>query len=564
MSALVTARRFFVITLILSLALSAAAQLPTEERRRHRVELELGPDGGDGFGPPPSPPPNFFGPLPTPFLDWYDAEYIRVVDFDGSISPDILMPFYTGASTDIPPEVQQDFLPEAGWELLYNHISTDVYFPVPFFAIYNKYRGIARYFYFYNNSVTFQHLSFGILARGSAETSLLNSRGDFDLADASRAREPFLVTMNTETLGVSGPARHHWHYFEAPFSYDSAIDSVSTNHIRFDWFARGTDISEVEITGVQQGSLKGTIELSGSSNFLALGGLSFNKSSTSNTSATFGTVKAKSGSSSKDGFFADLGAKIAKQTKTSVATQIGKLGGQLVSSAAELLGSPFSSIIKKFLGGNSATNPGSVSLQMDTKIELDGTITLQNQIFNQTLKVPGTTYTITDNVVIPAYDEPLGVMNLAATPKLRYSEVFSDPLGFAGLGTRTQYYHLTGDALDLVINPAIEGDIEITDVSPRLLYYTNYSGPTDLGRFRYAQTLRHDGHTHIDSDPDFDLWFAGHNGMTLEFMYRQEPWVAWQDQVHHGIVVEVTVAYEVLSSGEELFWRRTFRPEFVQ
>ena len=110
----------------------------------------------------------------SPVFEWWDTTSISLL----GINSPVTLPWYNGASTQIPSYMLHNYRPEDGWEMVYNYcINTSPgEIGKNYIIFYNKLTGILRVFYYNNNNVTSASTTFwGINV--SQTTSLLNAAG---------------------------------------------------------------------------------------------------------------------------------------------------------------------------------------------------------------------------------------------------------------------------------------------------------------------------------------------------------------------------------------------------
>ena len=88
----------------------------------------------------------------SPVFDWWDTTTISL----SGINNPVTLPWYNGASTQIPYYMLDDYKPEDGWEMVYNYcIDTPPGEEGKYYLLfYNKFTGILRVFYYNNHDVT--------------------------------------------------------------------------------------------------------------------------------------------------------------------------------------------------------------------------------------------------------------------------------------------------------------------------------------------------------------------------------------------------------------------------
>ncbi len=299
------------------------------------------------------------------------------------------LPWQSQSGSFIDASILSDYKKNDGWELVYNTFNPTV---IPtatsqpagglYFALYNRYRGIIRYYLYipsglFGNSTNIEH-GLSIYSDNNTKSKMLNFDG-VDIVDASVNTPAFTKTNNTGVAVGGG-----WYAMQYQIAYDPAFSSTSYPHLGFTWNSRTVNISQILLAGTQQGSISGNI---------------------TQQSSGFGWAGAL--------INGILGA--AEIYGTAGAGFSGTMGSNLTSAATGGLAGNVTGFFSGIFGGNS-NNTQEVDLTMNTTISLNGTLTSSQPLVPNSLVFPGQTVANTIGAPTPLYPNPLGVFNLTGKP----------------------------------------------------------------------------------------------------------------------------------------------------
>jgi hypothetical protein len=518
------------------------------------------------------------GPLFTQDWDWEAVNEVHY-EHDGVVDT-VLLPWIPGAATDIPLDIALDHKKADGWVLLYNFMDGElkdlqgqpalIDYPNAFFALYNKYRGIIRFFYLHKKETTYSDFTYGLMMETlSGGTTLLNFAGDFAKADEEPLRYPSLQKANIAKFGTSGPILGHWHHFDVELAYDPQIAKRSYADINIRWLGRGTDTQDLKLDGKIEGTILGTVDVAGNNtNLLNIGSLTFNTGRVDNFNTSININQAGTASDK-------VSVKAEKQQDNFIKTELQKLAKQLLqkglNGVKDYAISKLTKIFNSFIGGsddNNNTPTDNVNLRLNADIHLTGTMKLEQPVLEQTLKVSGTQYTNTDGVVVPFYDLPLGVLTLSATPEVIWQEWFEYGL-YDNEYCYLQHYALNPNSFAVVLNPNVDKELRIKTVQEFLYYYQTYSGATLLQGIlgRFPDYL---GAALVDSDPNNTLYEGSTALFTLYRNVYPIPYQMWADGsltngVDQKVVVRIVVELERIDdpTAGPIVWSKTYRPKYT-
>ena len=212
---------------------------------------------------------------------------------------------------------------------------------------------------------------------------------------------------------------------QCEFAYDPNIVPTTSYHPPQFWFyVNGVDIAAVDLGGGQQGTLKGTIGTASSSNLFSTITNSALKPLGTGVLAAVGTKyfdihydpglgQYLTGSNNNIGLNNAIFTSVQKGLNSALSTATSSLPGGVVN------------ILSAIIGGKSGTGPQAVSLNLSTKISLQGSITSSFSFPSSPMPnyLPGSIKTDTEGNYyvqgyVPLYNKPLGVFNLSTTPTI--------------------------------------------------------------------------------------------------------------------------------------------------
>jgi hypothetical protein len=349
-------------------------------------------------------------------------------------SPVVYVPWRSNGGTPLDPGIVDDYHKSDGWELVYNSFAPDN-FPTAgtagvmatssgqpagglYFALYNRYRGILRYYLYippglFGSSTQISH-GLGIYTTGNT-SKMLNFEG-VDIVDPSNNSTGFTKT-NKDGVSVTGG----WYAMQYQLAYDPAFANTSYPNPGFSWNSRSVSITQIYSEGVEIGSLKGTIVTP--------------KPDFNWATAALGVVEAV-GTATLDP---------ASNIKI-VAGLAGAASGGLSGSAQGVLDGVFGSASSQ-----------TVDLSLSSNITTNGTATTFQPYELNAMPFPGQNLGTT-NGVPPLITHPLGLFNLSDRPTVYVHSVRTAVTGPSGSGYRYDYtYSFDAAALQLLIqkNPSI-------------------------------------------------------------------------------------------------------------
>ncbi|MFP2928634.1 hypothetical protein ACLESO_26250 [Pyxidicoccus sp. 3LG] len=310
----------------------------------------------------------------------------------------VQLPFFTSGhplATD-----QKDMYPADGWMLVYRDFGTPTSAPaMPFFALYNKYKGTLRFMYYNANSLAYTAYRAELSFRSPTSTAGLMTFTDTvktTLADYDKAKQDdFMGRM---------AINHGWAWADFTlFGYDPSAHPDAKLHLEL----HGLDISTVQLEG--QLNLNQVIDSS--------------SPSASNTNA-FASLKDAYNAGHK--YYKDVNAqKAALQARVKKEQDSTAADPWWVGPAAAFLGSTAASaapyiasimgLVKFFMGGKTGA-PRREPMNFEGSLTLQGNITLVQQIDMGDFALnPGPA---APDFYRPVQTIPWGVFNLTQKPTI--------------------------------------------------------------------------------------------------------------------------------------------------
>lgn len=374
----------------------------------------------------------------SPSFDWENNTYINLPN----IGDNIILPWYGGASTQIPTDILKDYKKRDGWVMLYNFCTPTASGKIdaskPYFIFYNVFTGQLRPFVYFNNNVTSGDMTLCQLSF-NASTRLTNDFDSLVVAyDKGTSINNTQYVSNLTRVSTKSISRG-WNCFDMDMAvYDPDIAS-KTIGMNIDLY----DMQNFDFDG------KGDITLNSEGTIVSI---------THNTSFPLG-----------------LGSLVAKgiNAGASALSKLLHISEKAQGGVASAISSGANKLVNKFVGKKTTSMDSSF-----VKISTTGTETLTGKLTSSSqsnvsslsqLMVPGSKlsslYALT-----PSYNEPLGVWYLKSTPTIKV--VYKSPSfvkddsnippvhGEGGSRyTRMRVYFTFGigndKPVDVVLNPAI-------------------------------------------------------------------------------------------------------------
>jgi hypothetical protein len=368
--------------------------------------------------------------IPAFPLNWETADYMPTPS-----GTTILVPWANGSVKGFSSDIWYDYNISDGWALVYNVFNTSSLPANPWFALYNKYRGLLRIYVYVttNGFTTSTYMTSGLnLAPNAVSSSMLNYIGQ-DIVN---------VTTNQPTISKAEPtqlATGAWYASQYEIAYDPKIATSTFQQLGLNWTLKWTSISQVSLGGTQQGTLNGTIStpatkfnlgntlMNGALELTGLGILQANKGGASDFSQNTLGLPAKAFKAIQDG---------------------------LTSGLQGVVKNLFNGIF-----GGSSANTQEVNLTLNTEIKLDGTLS-ENGAFipdpGLGFGIPGISNSQSASGYIPLYNNPMGIYNLSSTPIINIHTIKTKITDETG--TYYEYnnvYNVNASSINYLWNPTV-------------------------------------------------------------------------------------------------------------
>lgn len=425
------------------------------------------------------------------YFDWYKYENIEIVNPYLNRTTYLSLPWAPGSSDNggIPKEwmdentfnpnfSQRFYSPDKGWVLVYSNIKQNS--AAKYFALYNKYTGILRFFFYSIGSSSGSGTSaslWGIAVDKS--TSLMNFTYMFSKASNEKISAPSIITTPEGSIvGGSyksiGYKENMWYGLELECAYDPSLSK--SNHC---FYIKGWGVNDISLTGTgtTTGTITGTIKTNvpNSNSF----NLSLNNMLNTTSSTTTIIADKESGSEvlgktidagiqKNDKFFKGLWGDIQKNASKWITTGL-QAGAQkglaaILSSGGSVIADAAGGLLNSLIGGGKKESISKVDLALNatTDIKISGTSNTVGWGLISALPIPGSS---TNQYNQPIYNKLLGVWNLKEAPFI--SSNISATEYWVGSRSNPQYlqyatyrhsYQLGG--LEIELNPEIENEFE--------------------------------------------------------------------------------------------------------
>lgn len=410
--------------------------------------------------------PNKMAAIPTHVFDWETADYMPTP----AGSPPILVPWASGSNQLFPNEIAFDYKKADGWNLIYNTFSPTQLTSPNFFALYNKYRGIIR-FYLYlppGSPYASSYFSDGLGISGGYPSSIMNFSKE--IIDPENVIKSVTKIQNYQILSTGA-----WYACQYELAYDRYIANANHENLNFVWNVSSTNLSQVMLNGTSNGTLTGTVGTAGSGGF-NLGSLLGNLGNTAIHVAGFQGVKALNLPKSKV-----FGTDVTKSIEDGIK---GGLSGAVKGF--------FSAIL-----GGAATSPQVVDLKLQVETNLTGSITNNTGILSTTLAMPGSAnansvgYILSYNKILGAFDFSVAPILFVANQKVPINEFPGTEIKYID-DYSVAYHHGLLNEFRPITNPEVTNDgttVKVTRIDVLVPYkqkYANYGRPsekTTIGSF---------------------------------------------------------------------------------
>lgn len=372
------------------------------------------------------------------------------------------LPWYNGATTQIPNFILEDYKKEDGWEMLYNLLNSTEN-GQNYLVFYNKFTGVIRNYYFLADNIG--EGNNGMWGLGmSNDNSLLNNTGYFAKPIDEPSRDPLATSTNISISGATKSVSRGWNAFDTEVTFDP---NAANKTVKMRMLSYNTNISQVNLTGDISLSSDGTIVSMGSKN---------GAQDIANSAAKLSGAGAKSWITDKLTKESDKGKAVIKLLK-------GSLADIASGGVTKLVGAGINLLFGSFIGrqGQETSTTQKLEFKTNGTLSLNGTISFNsaNNVSSvANLYTPGTQLT-SDNFLLPCYNKKLGVWNLQTSPVVYTSRTIYLGGESNGSGIYSRGYDLDRNSVKVVMNPDLLPEIESYEVKSDLLYYSVFHNKKD-------------------------------------------------------------------------------------
>jgi hypothetical protein len=333
------------------------------------------------------------GPIPSYNFDWTSTTYMPSATPPPGVNQ-VPMPWNSG-TTAIDPNLAPDFLPADGWSLVYNTFTPTTQLGDPnytyFFALYNVYRGLLRFYLWQPaSSVATSYINHGLAVYGNS-SPMINFNAE-DVSNITTPQQSFAEVLNQQINSAQGT----WFAFQYEITYDNNVASSTFPNLGLTWNSDWVNVTADSLNGSSTGTITGDVGKAGSTSFPLASLLST--------------------------------AVVTVLGSLNYATFLGIVGTAVASSAAGNSTNPYTTavnnglggLVKGFfsaiLGGSSAGSQQAVNLNINTQIKLTGTSISNGGMVNTKLAIPGQSNSQTADGLTPYFNNVMGVFNLSNAP----------------------------------------------------------------------------------------------------------------------------------------------------
>lgn len=455
---------------------------------------------------------------------------------------DVIPPWGSAVAVYATDNIRFDHFTRDGWVVVYNTFDVQQTNARPVLILYNKYRGNLRWWW-WNDQVPAgpsNYLTYALMIDGN-NTSALNFAGEFAKNYAVRSSHPFVVKTNSASFN-QGLLNQAWYYFDTQFAYDPQITGQPQASYSLAMNGWATSESKIKLSGDINGTINGTINGSGKGVNL-FGSLIGSITSTSYENAvTVMDNGAKADASLKNKINTAIGGGLSDAIKSSL--------NQLATQGLQILSSPLSNLFGSIISSD-PTPQQKVELNLAAKINVSGDITTDVPAVKFTGAIPGTTRGDPSGY-LPYYNETLGLFNLAAPPVVRWKVVTGLYPPPSGGQKDVQYFSVTPS---VVLNPAIAGEVTLSQVTASLIYIKTYSGKETFTNSNYLASTNFTNWA-VVNNVFGNVWY----GFSAPYAIRYDYWSGIPEQ---NIVVRVKFTVSPTNGSPPVEVVKLYKPTFV-
>ncbi len=193
------------------------------------------------------------GAIPCVTWNWEGTS-----DYMQTLTPNTLLkPWASGSSILYDQTIRYDYKSADGWSLLYNNFDPTIALPgQPFFALYNKYRGMLRFYFWIpsNSYTTSNYLEEYIRTSGSSSSTTIFNAASQEITDPSVSRN-FSESIKPYAIPSSGG----WYVSQFQVAYDKDLSSKHYYDIGLLMDLKFWQITDEKLESTSVGSATGEI-----------------------------------------------------------------------------------------------------------------------------------------------------------------------------------------------------------------------------------------------------------------------------------------------------------------
>ena len=377
-----------------------------------------------------------------------------------------------------------------GWRLVYSNL-LDKTQSHKYFAIYNRYTGIMRMFFYAIESYSGDGTTstfVGFHVKGNS--SLLNFAFNPPLAmdkvqtDASTFFSPLWSVSSGFGNNSVGYRGNRWYGIEVECAYESQLQTSNTIVANI-W---GTNLELTTTTGTSSGTIEGNIQTTYSNNPSLALNFTTNQTQSSSVSSTLNVSYNDAGVElgekmeteivdKKNSFFEDLWNGLKNDLPELASKGIKEGISSIFSAGGSFATKAIGKLAQNILGISSgpSTSTSKVDLGIQMSVASESQTEQQKDIWGaQGIPLPGGT------IVNELFDEKLGVWNIQQTPKVyidMYAYSYFWPWNLAPNQTKPRAYEIEFKYYfspnTLVVNPSLLQEFEVRNLTQDVVFTNN-------------------------------------------------------------------------------------------
>jgi len=359
-------------------------------------------------------------------FDWENLEYLPLSPYAKAPIP---LPWTDKAKRCFSDDIRYDFKKSDGWELYSCTFSKEIFVAVNTFILYNKYRGVLRYYYYLTGTGMDKLKDFNIVTN-----SIMTIGSHSSMSPLLNFAHQKIVDINKNsilctTIDLQSLSDSTWYAWEYELAFDKDIYNQSVNSL---------------LLGIAYGMIKKEV--------LLLNGKPINNL---NTKVRFSDTQYRYG----DSYSGDVN--LLLYGKNDLNQLSGILSAQDLSSLKQIYNQQsFNDLLNGTIDSNS-----------EGEIQWDANISITTAPSGVGLPGGNETFAVSgaDNSVMqgkgPFFNKALGVFYLNAKPKITYSKIADE--------NRQHQYELNANSLEYLFNPSVTEIADIKNITQEIVATQN-------------------------------------------------------------------------------------------